>query len=78
MKFAKNISDDKCFMNLFNEKGEQIDIKPIEVEKVITIPLDEYKSLLITSGKYLELKDCSGIFYIHDDKKNIGGEDEEI
>ncbi len=58
----QKIADDKCFINLFNEKGKQIDIKPIEVEKVIAIPLDEYKSLLITSGKYLELKDCSGDF----------------
>lgn len=78
MKFVKNIADDKCFINLFNEKGKQIDIKPIEVEKVITIPLDEYKSLLITSGKYLKLKDCSGCFCIFDDKENVGSKNEKI
>lgn len=59
MKLFKNIIEDAVEYNnaiaKFNSKGQLIDIETVEINKVITISLEEYKELLIYKGKYLGL-----------------------
>ena len=61
MKMFKNVICDAVeYENQiakFNEKGQLTDIDTIEMAKVITISLNEYKELLIFKGKYEEIKD---------------------
>lgn len=54
-----------------------MNVKPIKVEKVITIPLGEGKSLSIISSKYLGLKNFFGNVYIYKGEENLGGENNE-
>lgn len=59
MKLFKNIIEDAFEYNnviaKFNSKGQLVDIEEVEINKVITISLEEYKELLIYKGKYLGL-----------------------
>lgn len=59
MKLFKNVIEDGLEYNnmikKYNSKNQLIDITPIEINKVITITLEEYKELLIYKGKYLAL-----------------------
>ena len=59
MKLFKNIIEDAVEYNnailKFNSHGKPIDIESVEINKVITISLEEYKELLIYKGKYLGL-----------------------
>lgn len=55
----------------------KMNVKPIKVEKVITIPLGEGKSLSIISSKYLGLKNFFGNVYIYKGEENLGGENNE-
>lgn len=59
MKPFKNVIQDGLEYNnmikKYNSKNQLVDITPIEIDKVITITLEEYKELLIYKGKYLEL-----------------------
>ena len=59
MRVIKNIINDAIEYNkriaVLNSENKEIKLEPVEVEKVITITLDEYKELLVYKGKYLEL-----------------------
>lgn len=59
MKLFKNVIQDGLEYNnmikKYNSKNQLVDITPIEIDKVITITLEEYKELLIYKGKYLGL-----------------------
>lgn len=59
MKLFKNVIQDGIEYNnmikKYNSKNQLVDITPIEIDKVITITLEEYKELLIYKGKYLGL-----------------------
>lgn len=59
MKLFKNIIEDAVEYNnaiaKFNSKGKLVDVETVEINKVITISLEEYKELLIYKGKYLGL-----------------------
>lgn len=59
MKLFKNVIQDGFEYNnmikKYNSKNQLVDITPIEIDKVITITLEEYKELLIYKGKYLGL-----------------------
>lgn len=61
MKMFKNAIDDaveyKNQIAKLNKNGQLIDIEPMEMVKVITISLEEYKELLICKGKCEELKE---------------------
>ena len=61
MKLFKNIIDEELeYRNKiakFNEQGKLIDIDTIEMAKLITISLNEYKELLVCKGKYESLKE---------------------
>ncbi len=60
MKLFKNIIEDAVEYNnaiaKFNSKGQLMDIETVEINKVITISLEEYKELLLIKGKYEEIK----------------------
>lgn len=60
MKLFKNIIEDAFEYNnaiaKFNSKGLLTDIETVEINKVITISLEEYKELLLIKGKYEEIK----------------------
>ena len=60
MKLFKNIIEDAVEYNnaiaKFNSKGQLVDIETVEINKVITISLEEYKELLLIKGKYEEIK----------------------
>ena len=57
MKIFKNIIEDgleyNAMIKKYNSKNQLVDVAPIEIDKVITITLEEYKELLIYKGKYL-------------------------
>lgn len=59
MKLFKNVLEDAFEYNQaiakLNSRGKPIDIELVEINKVITISLEEYKELLIYKGKYLGL-----------------------
>lgn len=61
MQIFKNIINDAVDYNdmieKYNSKGKPIiqQMKKVEINKVITISLEEYKELLIYKGKYLGL-----------------------
>ena len=59
MKLFKNVIQDgleyNSMIKKYNSKNQLVDITPIEIDKVITITLEEYKELLIYKGKYLGL-----------------------
>lgn len=61
MKILKNIINDAVDYNdmieRYNSKGKPKipQIEKVEINKVITISLEEYKELLIYKGKYLGL-----------------------
>lgn len=63
MKLFKNVIQDGLEYNnmikKYNSKNQLVDITPIEIDKVITITLEEYKELLIYKGKYLGLTDIN-------------------
>lgn len=60
MKFFKNVMEDAVEYNnailKFNSHGKPMDIETVEINKVITISLEEYKELLFIKGKYEETK----------------------
>lgn len=60
MKLFKNVIEDtydyNAMIKKYNSKNQLVDIQPIEIAKVITISLEEYKELLVYKGKYLGLK----------------------
>lgn len=57
MKIFKNIINDTIEHQRRMKELEEQHIAPLINELVITIPLEEYKELLIYKGKYLGLKD---------------------
>lgn len=63
MKLFKNIIQDGIEYNnmikKYNSKNQLVDINSIEIDKVITITLEEYKELLVYKGKYLGLSNNS-------------------
>lgn len=71
MKLFKNIIEDAVEYNntiaKFNSKGQLVDIEEVEVNKVITISLEEYKELLIYKGKYLGLTNETTILNLCED-----------
>lgn len=75
MKLFKNVMEDAIEYNnaiiKFNEKGKPIDIETVEINKVITISLDEYKELLIYKGKYLGITNETMITSLYADGTNI-------
>lgn len=75
MKVIKNIINDaieynKCIAGL-NSKNKEIKLEPVEVEKVITITLDEYKELLVYKGKYLGLAGVTETTKLYVDGKEV-------
>jgi len=60
LKLFKNIIEDGIEYNniiqKYNSKNQPLDTQTIEINKVITISLEEYKELLYIKGKYYELK----------------------
>ena len=54
----------------------KMNVKPIKVEKVITIALGEGKSLSIISSKYVGLKNFFGNVYSYKGEENVGGEND--
>lgn len=75
MKVIKNIINDaitynKCIAEL-NSKNKEIKLEPVEVEKVITITLDEYKELLVYKGKYLGLAGVTETTKLYVDGKEV-------
>lgn len=71
MKLLKNIIEDAVEYNnaitKFNSKGQLVDIEAVEINKVITISLEEYKELLIYKGKYLDLTNETTITSLYAD-----------
>lgn len=71
MKLFKNIIEDAVEYNnailKFNSHGKPIDIELVEINKVITISLEEYKELLIYKGKYLGLTNETTITNLYAD-----------
>lgn len=63
MKLFKNVIQDGIEYNnmikKYNSKNQLVDINSIEIDKVITITLEEYKELLVYKGKYLGLSNNS-------------------
>lgn len=57
MTIFKNIINDTIEHQRNMKQLEKQHISPLITELVITIPLEEYKELLIYKGKYLGLKD---------------------
>ncbi len=75
MKLFKNIIEDgleyNAMIKKYNSKNQLVDIAPIEVDKVITISLEEYKELLIYKGKYLGLTNETTISRLYADGISI-------
>lgn len=71
MKLFKNVLEDAFEYNQviakLNSRGKPIDIEPVEINKVITISLEEYKELLIYKGKYLGLTNETTITSLYAD-----------
>lgn len=71
MKLFKNVIEDAFEYNQaivkLNSRGKPIDIEPVEINKVITISLEEYKELLIYKGKYLGLTNETTITSLYAD-----------
>lgn len=71
MNLFKNVIQDGLEYNnmikKYNSKNQLVDIAPIEVDKVITITLEEYKELLIYKGKYLGLVEKNKITKLYAD-----------
>lgn len=75
MKIFKNIIEDGYEYNKMlaksNKEPEIIGIGEVEVNKVITISLEEYKELLIYKGKYLGITNETTITSIYADGKKF-------
>lgn len=71
MKLFKNVLEDAFEYNQaiakLNSRGKPIDIELAEINKVITISLEEYKELLIYKGKYLGLTNETTITSLYAD-----------
>ena len=71
MKLFKNVIEDAFEYNQaiakLNSRGKPIDIELVEINKVITISLEEYKELLIYKGKYLGLTNETTITSLYAD-----------
>ena len=71
MKLFKNIIEDGYEYNKmlakFNEKGKFTDLEMIDINKVITIPLEEYQELLVYKGKYLGITNETTITSLYAD-----------
>ena len=57
MKLIENVINDTIEYKKYMQKLDKGLIAPVEIieDKVITIPLEEYKELLVYKGKYLGL-----------------------
>lgn len=75
MKVIKNIINDTIEYNKriagLNSENKEIKLEPVEVEKVITITLDEYKELLVYKGKYLGLAGVTETTKLYVDGKEV-------
>lgn len=75
MGLFKNIIEDGYEYNKmlakFNEKKELVDVETIEVNKVITISLEEYKELLVYKGKYLGITNETTIASLYADGTKV-------
>lgn len=71
MKLFKNVLEDGFEYNnmikKYNSKNQLVELAPIEIDKVITITLEEYKELLIYKGKYLGLTNKTTISSLYAD-----------
>lgn len=82
MKLFKNVIEDAFEYNQaiakLNSRGKPIDIEPmvVEINKVITISLEEYKELLIYKGKYLGLTNETTITSLYADGTKFEEKDE--
>lgn len=80
MKLFKNVMQDGLEYNnmikKYNSKNQLVDITPIEIDKVITITLEEYKELLIYKGKYLGLTGINETTKLYADEVEDGVKDD--
>lgn len=80
MKLFKNIIEDGYEYNKMlarlDKNNEIIGVEEVEVNKVITISLEEYKELLIYKGKYLGLTGITKITKLYADEVEGGVKDD--
>lgn len=80
MKLFKNVIQDGLEYNnmikKYNSKNQLVDITPSEIDKVITITLEEYKELLIYKGKYLGLTGINETTKLYADEVEGGVKDD--
>lgn len=80
MKLFKNIIEDGYEYNKMlarlDKNNEIIGVEEVEVNKVITISLEEYKELLIYKGKYLGLTGITKITKLYADEVEDGVKDD--